>query len=164
MTSNKYLWGLEIVVIYTILTFTWALHYLESPSYMDYAHADPGAVVATQQWMHGRPLYAPPGGDAHYSLIYGPINFLLTAGGLCLFQDPITGGKFPGVFLCLLALVLFIWAARRTLPWAEALIASGLLSIETLILHSFVFGMPVNPSLELAVVLGILSLTFSNWA
>lgn len=163
MTSNKYLWGLEILVVYSLLTCAWAVQYLGSPSYMDYAHADPGAVVATQQWMHGRPLYGPPDGGATYSLIYGPMNFLPTAVGLWLFHDPITGGKFPGVFLCLLALGLFIWAARRTLPWPEALIASGLLSIQSLILHTFIFGMPVNPVLELAAVLGILSLTFPGW-
>ena len=163
MISRNYFWGLEIFSLYVLLLWIWPISYLYAPSYIEYAHVEPQVVVGTQEWLHGFPLYTDLNSSAKYSCIYGPGTYLLTAVGLTIFDDLIVGSKFSSVILCLLTTIFFLWTVKKNLQWPEALVALGLFSVQTLVLHEFPFGIVANPCLTFMAILGLLSLSFSNW-
>jgi len=163
MNWKRYFLGLEVFSLFALVLSGLAIAYLLSPSYMEYANVEPLVAVGAQQWLHGYPLYTSASGPNFYSTVYGPATYLYTAFGLVLFKDPILGSKFSSVVLCIVTLLVFTWAAKRTLRWSETLFALGLFSIQSLFLPEFCFGIAVNPGLTFATVLGLLSTTFSHW-
>jgi len=104
--------------------------YLFHPGFMD--PGEPMIVVTAQQLIHGRPVYHAYNSPNLYSILYGPLIYELTAGGLKFISDPILAGKIAIAPICLLLWGTMAWIISRMGDFRVVLATLGLIAFELL--------------------------------
>lgn len=86
--------------------------YVLVPTYRE--HIEPSITTITLMFLDGMPVYTTFKDPQVYSVFYGPNTYLIQAGFLKLFSNPILGSKIYGVSCVLLGMAgLFLLLARR---------------------------------------------------
>ncbi len=116
-------------------------------------------TVAAQQINHERPLYHPYDSPNHYSALYGPLVYEISAVGLKLISNPILAAKIPVALECLLFSGIIAWIFYRMGGIRATLAGLGFIALQLLwYAEPISFWVRPDALTILASALGLLSL------
>lgn len=151
-----------IGAIYLLGFALWAVVYLLSPVFLD--HAEPQIACVSAVFDRGGPLYHGIDSAARYSLLYGPITWLVPAFFFKLIGPSTFATKLGGALAGLGAVGLTYLALRRRGKWCRAGVWAGCFVALLLMFRHKAFWPRPEPYLVLCSALALCALTTRSWA
>jgi hypothetical protein len=151
--------SLGVIAAYGVV----ALHYLFSPAFFGHVEMSTSDVSTLVFDGHGRPLYTDPAGPARYSLVYGPMLFIVLGLSNHLLGPSVFASKLPCLSASLLSLLLIFLSIRKTTAQGRiALFSTALLAVLYLDFGHIAFVTSADALLLLAVSAGVFALTCTS--
>jgi len=145
--ARKYWWPLSCLVLcYFFCLVSW---YLFFPAYFD--HVEPNIAAVSWLWATGHPIYHALQSPERYSLLYGPLTYVVNGHVLHFFGPSITISKLAGIFSALATLVCMALTLRRHFAWRMSVFGTALLAATLLIFKYVAFWARPDPLLLLVV-------------
>jgi hypothetical protein len=148
--------ALAAIAIYVAIV----IWYFFLPTFFDYAEPTMAAVG----WLFaiGQPIYHAPDAAARYSHMYGPLAFMIPGWSLEIFGPGLWQSKLPGLAAGLLSVILVYVLARSSTGSMNAIVLTGLFSIELLMFRNLAFWIRPDSFLLLFVAVGLFATMLSS--
>lgn len=102
--------GVVIIIVVVCYLMSMLLH-LWLPTFRE--HIEPGLTDVSLMFLAGFPVYPPLSDPNVYSLLYGPNTYLLQAGFLKIFSNPIFAVKLYGITCILSGMAVLYYAINK---------------------------------------------------
>lgn len=131
------------------------LSYLLIPFFFDHAESNVAVVAAT--WLHGHSIYTTIDAPERYSLLYGPLPYIVTAGFEALGVGTILQAKLPGFLNCLFVVLgTFAVSRHKCLGIQQCLLIMGAVALALMGFSSYGYWNRPDSYLTAYVFAGLL--------
>jgi hypothetical protein len=144
----------------TILFLLSALLYLTFDSYVD--HIEPSVAIISWLLMQGQPPYTPIDDPHRYSLVYGPVLYIINGLTLQIFGPSIFVSKLGGVAAGVGSVLIGFLFFKRIAGTASAVLATGLSALVFLAFLQVAYWNRADSFIVLLVSLGLLASTLER--